>query len=551
MSTILHEPRTKEPQVVVPADRQRRPATLPDGRPDLSLLEDKLPDWLKAPKALAALTFVVGLVYFLFARMDVRVTDVWGHLAYGRWMVEHGALPATEPLLALAQGVPWVDTAWLSKVAGYWVFEQFGVAGLQFIHAASIATGCALLAWALCRRTGSAGWTTLGLLACLLVDWQQLEIHRPQDAGLACFVAVFVAASSLRRHRAMWVAIPLVFALWANLHGSFPMGLLLLATIAAGRAIDLFRRTGRLGLTLRSRLVWQPLLLLQLSAAAALLNPAGLGIYSDVLTISSNPNLKTLLDWVPLNLRMFQGQAFALIVVALCAVYRWSPRRVSAAEVLLLVGFGALSLWTLRMIVWWGPIAGYYLALHAQAGWRSRHRLPVVAPPAERRGLWTIATVGLVWIFFAYSPFGMQRVHGMPEGDAVAKEFRAAVVERTPLDAVTYLTEHAGELPGGPMYNSQEWGDYLLWAAPPKFQVFVNSHAHLVPREVWDDFLLVHDGGGGWDDKLDRYGVNTVLVDTSNYDGLIRALREQGEKWQEAFRDPQGLAVLFVRRKPV
>jgi len=41
-----------------------------------------------------------------------------------------------------------------------------------------------------------------------------------------------------------------------------------------------------------------------------------------------------------------------------------------------------------------------------------------------------------------------------------------------------------------------------------------------------------------------------VLVDTTNYMGLIRALRDE-EGWREVFADPQGLAVIFVRERPI
>lgn len=552
MTPLLEEPpsiETELPERDGPV-ASRRPTMTPDGRADLSLLEDKLPEWLKAPKAWAWLSFALGLAYFLFSRMRIYHTDVWGHLAYGRWIVDHRALPLTEPLLTLAKGVPWVDTAWLSKVTGYEAFSWFGIAGLQFIHAVTLTAAFAAITLGVYRKTRGVASAILALATFILVDYQQLIIQRPQDVGLACFAVTFVLAMSLRPRWSDWVVIPALFAVWANFHGSFPCGLLVLLAVAAGRAIDLWRKTGRLSLALKSGLAWKPLLLAQLAAAAALLNPHGLGIYADILTISRNPNLEALIDWDPLTLRMWQGQAFALVCVALCGAYRFSPRRVSAAEVLLLVGFGGLSLWTLRMIAWWGPLAGYFLALHAAAAWRQRVKGPVVAPAPERRGLWSVVTVGLVWIFFAYSPFGLERIHGRPQGKEAAEALRRGVSDRTPLAVVEYLREHADELPGGQMYNSQEWGDYLQWAAPAKFQVFANSHVHVLPSEVWEDFLQICQGRADWEDKLDRYGVNTVLVDTTNYDGLVRALREQ-PGWQEVYQDPQGLGVLFVRRKPV
>lgn len=537
-----------------PADLSREepePPPQPTPRPSAgAALEDQFPPWLKAPRSLAVFTAAIGLIYFGLSRLAIRSSDVWGHLAYGRWILAQGHLPETEPLLPLCRGVPWVDTAWLAKVAGVWVFGQFGVAGLQFIHAATLTAAFAVLAWDWQRRTRSTGWVLAGLAAFGLVTYEQLLIQRPQDVGVAAFACVLASGLGAGGGRLAWFGLPLLFALWANVHGSFVMGLAVLAACAVGGAIDVFRLTQRFKLAFRSRLFWRPFLLLELCAAAALLNPSGVRVYLDVLSIATHPNVPLLFDWSPLTIRTPQGQMFALTALGMGFVLRLSPRRVRAAECLLLIGFGAAALWSQRMIVWWGPMAGGVLAVHGWSAWRRRRGLPLVPAAAERRGLWTVTAVGLAWIYFAYSPFGLQRIHGRPTGEAAAADFRRNVVERTPLDAVQYLQEHAEELPGGQMYNSHEFGDYLLWAAPAKFGLFVHSHVHMIPEEVWNDFLAIHDGAGDWAEKLDRYSVNTVLVDTTNYMGLIRALRDH-EEWREVFADPRGLAVLFVRKHPL
>lgn len=548
MSTMIEPTRPSPPRLEAPSERP--PVMLPDGRANVSLLEDQLPERWKAPRSLPILTAVLGVIFFTLNRLAIRLTDVWGHLAYGRWIKSHGALPETEPLLQLSQGVPWVDVAWLSKLSGLWVYEQFGVPGLQMIHATTITVAFAVLTLMLWKRTQHLGWTVAGLAAFGLIDYQQLLIHRPQDFGLAAFALVLWWGLSGSDRRSAWVGLPVLFVLWANFHGSFVVGLIALGAVACGRTIDVYRHTRRARLLLRSGYVWRAVLMLELCAAAVLLNPAGIKVYADVLTIASDPNLPALLDWSALTIRTGQGQVFAAAVLLLAMAYRLSPRRVTSVEVLLLAGLGLWSLWSVRMIVWFGFVAGYGLALHGAAAWRRRWRLSIGGTTEERRGLWTVATLGLTWIFFAYTPFGLQRLHGPPPEDRAAAEFRRSVVERTPLDAVDYLSTHADELPAGQMYNSQEWGDYLQWAGPEKFQVFVNSHVHLTPPEVWQDYLQIHDGSGVWLDKLDRYEVNTVLVDTTNYMNLIRALREE-EGWKEVFTDPKGVAVLFARRRPI
>ncbi len=518
--------------------------------PDASLLEDKLPRYLQATRSAVWLTSAMGIVYWICNWIPIWHTDIWGHISYGRWIVEQGSLPRTEPLLVLARGMPYVDTAWASKLLFYFAFEQFGITAISALHGLFAALFFAAVARACYQRTHQTGWTLLGLGILALIDFYQLTIVRPQLIGMVCFAALFAVVTRPTWKNSAWWQVPLIFALWSNFHGSFFVGFALLAGAALGKALDLLWRTRSLRAAVRGRTVWRPVLLLQLAAIGALINPSGLGIYPDVLTIASNPNLEKLIEWAPLNLTMIQGQLFALVALMLAALYRWTPRRVSFVELVLLIGFGGLSLWTLRMIVWFGPIAAWAVALHAAA--IARKYGTGIKEPAPRKGLWSVAVVGLSWIFFAYTPFGLQLLHRSQAQAHAEETFRRRLSDNTPLAAVEYIRAEDKNLPEGLLYNSHEWGDFLQWAGIGNRPVFVNSHVHLIPEDVWRDYLHILTASAGWDDKLDRYGVNSLLLDmrSGNYDSLIRALRNHDD-WREVYRGNDGLAVLFVRKHPI
>jgi hypothetical protein len=524
------------------------------GRPDLSVLQDRLPDWLKAPRVLAAFALVLGGLFLVLSyravwHADILVlgyrplwhTDVWGHLAYGRWMWEHRALPGTEPLMPLCAGVPFVDTAWLSQLLGYAMHAAFGVAGVQFLYAAPITLACALLAAAIYRRTGSVWTTLLALAAFGWVSHDPLLIVRPQLAGLACFTALFALLASGSWRRWYWGVVPALFVLWANLHGSFLVGLTLLGALCAGRVLDIAWKMRRPGAVLADTMTRRLFLLLELAAAAVLVNPYGIRLYAEVLSFSRNPNLADLVEWDPLTLTMPHGLAAAVVALGLVIAYRLSPRRVRAGELLLLVAFGAAALWHSRMILWWAVIAAYYLGLHLSAAWRRFHRAPV--RPSPRSGRWSVVTAGLFWICFGFTPFGVRLLHGKPtDPERAARQLAASVSRQTPVDAVDFLRRNP---PQGLVFNTYEWGDYLLWDGPPGLQVFVASHAHLVPPDVWRDYMQIAYAGEGWRTGLDRYGVNTVILDHQGRKALIRLLNED-KTWTLAYDD--AIAAIFTRK---
>ncbi len=300
-------------------------------------------------------------------------------------------------------------------------------------------------------------------------------------------------------------------------------------------------------------------------------------LYVEVLQVANNPNVADLVEWAPLQLRMLQGQAAAVISLLLVVLYRLSPRRVTAAEVLLLFGFGAAALWSSRMLVWWVPLACFYAVQHASAvrnAWRQSTE-PAVA--TLRSGRWTVITVGSTWIAFAITPFGGELVKKLNAGEkskrnasqstkeiqkdvseetATSKSLRPTgikleklVSSQTPLDIAEHLKKLSAEkrLPRGQAFNTYEWGDYLLWAGPPELKVFVASHVHLVPREIWTDYVSISNGLDA-DDRLNRYGVNLIVLDEATHDGLIRRLRENAD-WRQTYSDSVG--AVFVRRRPI
>lgn len=499
-------------------------------------LEDHVPLALRFPRVLAAFVGLIGTVYLCYNFQRLHHTDLWGHLAYGRLVAATHALPATEPFMPLAEGMPLVDTAWLSQVIGYRALAHWGPPGVQFLHAAAIATCFALLSYGFYRRTRSFAISSAGLALFETLNWFQFKIVRPQMAGLVCCVLLLAMLTARRWRRVYWVAIPLTIALWANLHGSFVVGLGLLACATLGRVIDVWRRTRRLNAPLGDAAVRRYFLLTELAAVAALVNPYGLRLYADVLTFSENLNLRNLIEWDPLNFRTMQGQLCAATALLLAIVYRLSPRRVSAAEILALVVLGASALWSARMLIWWTPVAAACFVVHAHAAWRRFFPAGSGATASVRSGKWSVVTVGLAWIFFSYTPFGMHVLHGRLLG------IKESVSRDTPVAAVAWLREHP---PAGMVFNVFEWGDYLLWAGPPDVKVFATSQAHLIPHEIWRDYMATINMSSGWTEAFDRYDVQTLLLDKAERGSLIYSLREN-KQWKRSFEDD--LAVVFTRQ---
>ena len=515
------------------------PTTEKSELPDATALQDQMPDWFRTPKSVALYALILGLMFWVLSLQHLWHTDIWGHLSYGRYIAEHG-IPSTEPLMNLSQGMPFVDTAWLSQLVGFKLYDLLGPTVLQFLYALSITVCLALLVRRIHSRTRSVFWSLLGLGLCYWLEFQQFLIPRPQLAGLACFITLFTILTSVKWRNAYFIAVPLLFALWVNLHGSFVMGLFLLGIFCVGQAFDVFRRTRKIGMALQEASVVRSFILLEFAVLASLLNPYGLRIYSSVLKIAQHPNLRALVEWEPITLRDKQGIGMLVITSLLMLCYRYSPRRVRTFEVLSLFGLGVLALWTSRMILWWAPLAVYYAMIHGYSAYHYRAGKTLYRGPAMRSSLWTVVTLGLVWIFFAASHFG---------SGLIGKKhipLKQTVSSFTPVDVVQYLHENP---PVGQVFNTFEWGDYLLWAGPKGMKVFAASHAHLIPREVWQAYFAIANRGYNWSGLLDLYSVNTIILEIEEHANLISSLKRDNENWRVGYQDRY--AIVLIRRVPL
>jgi hypothetical protein len=504
--------------------------------PDASILVDQVPRRWKASRAWAGFTLVLGLVYLTFSFKPIWHTDVWGHLSYGEYLWKQGALPAEEPLLPLAKGMPFVDTAWLSQLVCYGVASWLRLAGLQGITGIVVTAACGYVLASCYAKTRSAGFAIGALGLLLWLDWNQFIVLRPQLFGLVCFTWLLNRLVG-KPHRSDWICLPALLCLWTNLHGSYVVGLGLLTAFALGRAVDVLRRTRRWGALTRDGRLCRLVLITELSWAATLINPYGLELLPFVVRFGEHPNLQSLTEWQALDVRTWTGASVIALLAALAVLYRLTPRRVATWEPLVLIGLSAAAFWSARMLTWWAPVAAYLAVLHGHATWRAWRATPLVAAPSPHAGLWTVVVIGLIWIFFGYSSLGLKVIHGKDS------RLDRAVSQYTPVGAVAYLRTHP---PKGQVFNVYEWGDYLQWAGPEGMRVFVNSHAHVVPKEVWQHYLQVIQQSSGWQEVLDRYDVTTIVLDRAVREHLIKALKDD-ERWQVGYEDH--VAAIFVRRK--
>ncbi|MEQ9407854.1 MAG: hypothetical protein RIK87_09000 [Fuerstiella sp.] len=489
-----------------------------------------------------ATVFWCGLSGLLvwFAHRRLWHSDLWDHINYGRQILLTGRVPSTEPLLPLCAGEPMVNVAWGAQVVLAWVLETrwLGLPALQIGYAALIVLATAAVVC--CVRQQSRSWV-FGMLAAvmfLVVNWQQLLVIRPQLVGVTGFCTVLaVLVTNLFRRRAVLIVLPLLFGVWANLHGSFAMGLTVMGVWAAGRFASVYSRTHAVRIAVRARDVRRLLLLILLCALATLINPNGIRVYREILTIGRHPNIATMFEWDPLSLHMKQGKAAAVATGLLLVSMLLSRRRCRPEQLLAVVLFGGLTVWSSRMINWFAPVAAVFFGIHAAAVWRSWRGQPKFNRSHRRSMAFTVVSVVAPAIALLLTPLGRQTITWQPP------PVPSLLSTQTPVALGDFLSQRATPVPGL-TFVPAEWAGYLMYVAGDRLQPMVNVHVHLIPVSVWSDYMRLMHGPPDWRTLLDRYNINMVIADRSRHGRLIRRL-QNSTAFERQYEDPR--AVLFVR----
>lgn len=485
------------------------------------------------------IALIGGFVVGRFAAWPLWPTDLWDHVNYGRYILETGGIPATEPLLPAAEGARFVATAWLSQVTMAVLADSpwLGLAGLQFVYALLVAIAVSAVVATVFGRSQRYVPAIVAAAAFLAVNWEQLKIIRPQLLGVPCFALLLMVLSRSRRLSVRsLMAIGLMFFVWANCHGSFAVGLALIGLDIAGRAADLCHRAGSVRAAVHSRLLRQRLLLLGLCCLAGLLNPFGAEIYLEVLRVGRHPNIDSMFEWAPLSLSMRQGRATAVVTAFWLTSFLLTPARRRIRTLLPLLFFGVLAVWSSRMLNWYAPVVAVALGGQLAAITRTWGRLP--GPAADdRHPRWTVASGLLLLALFSQTNWGAARFH-------LRNVQPAEVLARyTPLQITRFLAN--SDLPPGQALIPAEWAGFVMYSLEGRVQSYINLHVHVIPEPVWQEYLSLLRGPADLSARLAQRNINLVVVDRRRHGRLRRQLQKSGD-FSQIYDDPQG--TVFRRR---
>jgi hypothetical protein len=444
---------------------------------------------------------------------NLSTVDLAYQVRAGEEILAARALPTVDTWTFTINGQRWVDQQWGAQVVLRIIEAIGGWVGLAISR--SLLVGVIFGALVLiCHRRGLDPRTSALLsLAAFVVAAPALAL-RPQLLGMGCLVIVLLLIVERRRHPGwLWLA-PIVVAVWANLHGSFFIGPMVLGLAWLEDVRD-SRRDAR-----------RTLVVAFASAVAACITPFGPNVWVYAIGLSTDPSVTArTTEWQPTSLRDLTGILFFASASAVFVLVARSGRRVDWPTLAWLGAFFVIGAYAQRGVAWWPigavtAIAGTIVLPHSGA--------PRLDTPQARRVNLVVVGALLAGCLVAL-PIWRPTVPetGVPAG----------LVAPAPPGVTEFLRARAR--PGDHVFNPQVWGSWLEYSTP-HLLVAVDSRVELIPPEIWRRYESVLAGVGDWQAELDTWNVAFVVTTAQQTAFTERLL---GAGWVEVYRGADGVVL--------
>jgi hypothetical protein len=399
----------------------------------------------------SALSLAIFAVLFLFTFHEAD-EDLWGRMAAGRLILSEGRIPDKDVFAYVPTKPRWVDHEWLSGVVFHGVHERLGGRGLLILRAA---LGLLTVGFLLLAARGASPWTIAFLS---IAAWPLLAQGFNSVVRAQAFTFLFVALGLflLERGKGRIALVPLA-ALWANLHGGFVLGPLLL--LGYGR----FRLAAG-------------------ALAASLLNPYGLEYWRYLAGALSMPRPE-IVEWRSTGAGDLHLHLALILTVLLLVAKRPRPAHfagLAGAAIASVLHIRFAPLLGMMMVVTLGPACEIVLA----------KRRTLVAIPAMVLVLSLVAMGGAI----AWFRRDLSLQTRVPS-------------DRYPVAALELLKGENGNL--AVFFN---WGEYALYHLYPRVLVSIDGRYETVYPE---DVVLLNweftRGRPGSERFLDTYRADFAL----------------------------------------
>lgn len=485
---------------------------------------------------IADILFLSVFLYLAFyaGKGLLNDADTGWHIRVGDYILNTHSVPRHDIFSFITPPIPWTAHEWLAEVIMSVIHRSFGLTGIVLFFSFVIA----MVYYLMFRMLRSYGGNilTAALVAVLVIESSPMHwLARPHIFTHLFLIVWYIVLDGYQSGKSRRLAIlPLTMLLWVNLHGGFVTGLVLAGVYFLGNLIEAFFARGD-ERALPRRKARELAVVIFFSLLACLANPRGYHILLFPFDVVSN---KYLMDHVQefIAPNFHEPLMVKYLLFMLIGLLALSRKRLSAIELLLVIVFLNMALFSIRHVplfalivapiivrqaaIVFGACEGRFATLLGKKG------EGISAVDASARGVtWVAAGVAVVVISAAAG-----KIHF--DFDPKIK----------PVAAVQFLKR---EPIRGNMFNNDQIGGYIIYAAHQQYKVFFDGRSDMYGVERMKEYNKITGFEPGWEKILEKYRITWVIFDAKS--SLSRFLLEN-DGWRLIYADK--VANIFVRNLP-
>ena len=486
---------------------------------------------LTLPRLLTAIVFIA--IFTMAVRVPAD-TDTWWHLRSGQYIVDNLTIPTVDPFSYSRAGQLWIDHGWLAQLFWYLLYTWGGWA-LVSLALAVIVTLSFYFVWRQIEANVFVGAFSLILGAIVAsVVW----VARPQMISFLLTAVVAYLLHRFKRHDGKLLPwLPLIMLLWANIHGGFAIAFLLIVAYLVGETVNHLTKHEA-----DPVVNWAGLrhlgLVMVICLAVVVINPhtwrmwlypfqtVGIGALRDFIQ-----------EWQSPNFHLVYVQPFALMLLLVIAALGRANRQADWTDLALVAMWSGWALFASRNIALFGLLVAPILARYADAAWSEQWQRWGYAQPPFSAASPRVAAPLLNWLLLGLIVVAALVKIALP---LTPQANLKAEQDSLPYAAVEFIQR---ERPPGPLFNSYNWGGYLIFKLWPDYPVYIDGRTDLYDDTFIRRYLNVVAANEGWEQTLAEDKINLVLIEANS--SLAKTLR-QDAVWQEIFQDE--MAAIFTRK---
>lgn len=486
--------------------------------------------------SVADIIFVSIFLYLSLSKGQDLLSDAdtGYHIRAGEHIINTFSIPRHDLFSFITPTIPWTAHEWLSEIIMSVLHKGFGLTGVVVFHALLIA----LVYYLMMKQLRHLNGNIFIAAAIVILAATSSQIHwlaRPHIYSLLIMVIWYRLLDDFQyreKDRLFWL--PIMMLLWVNLHGGYLAGFILLGIYCVGNYLMSFQS----GSDDRAILRCKSLRILKISIVSLLVslaNPIG---YKILIFPFSLVNNKYIMDHVTefISPNFHEPMIFKYLFIITFALLVYSRKKLNLIELMLLVVFTHMALFAVRYVTLFAIVSAPIIIGRSDDLLASTNNrfTEFIKLRAARFASTDGMACGYGWPLAAcLSVLLLLPAYG------IDYQFSEKL---KPVAAVEFLKkEHIS----GNMYNNDEFGDYIIYAAWPTYRVFFDGRIDMYGAAHMKNYYRVLNFEPGWENVLDKYDIDWMIFDAKA--SLSRYLLASGG-WQLIYADK--VAHIFVKDIP-